>query len=101
MDEPSARRILQEVAGDSSRVIFVSHTEQRMAKRGISNAQIIRALRNGRIVEGPFPDPKMGAGWRLTLETLSAGDPLQVVVTIDEDEAGNQVLVITAFWSSN
>jgi hypothetical protein len=99
MDEPSARRILREVAEDSSRVIFVSHAEHRMAQRGISTAQIMRALRNGWIVEGPLPDPKMGQGWRLTLETISAGDPLQVVVTIYEDESGNQALVITAYWS--
>lgn len=91
----SARRVLTELAADSSRVFFTAHAEERMRERIITRTQVLRCLRHGSITEGPARDPH--GKWVVRMEVLSAGDVLRVVAALDNDGDGNLVLVITTY----
>lgn len=61
-----------------------------MISRRINFSQILACLEKGKITEGPYLDIK--GYWRSTMEHLSAGDELAVVVSFNSRES---VVVIT------
>jgi hypothetical protein len=87
-----ARRILRWAAEDTWRIEWTRHVLKRMRERRISPTQVLRCLRNGRIVRGPYRDDR--GGWLCELEGMSAGVPLRVVVAV---EPPSGVIVIAAF----
>ena len=96
MDRPQAQAILADLARDSGNIIVTHHAQERMDERGITWRQVVRCLEKGTITEGPAPDLK--GGWKLTVETISAGDPLAVVAAVTEDAQGNKAIVVTAYY---
>ena len=96
----SARSILKEiVCADDGRVFFVRHAEEQMTQRHITRQQVLRCLKAGRIVEGPYRDPQSG-DWKVNMEVMSAGIVVGAVAALDFDEdiRQNISIVITAFY---
>lgn len=91
----SAKKILQEVAKTSSRVLFTRHAERRMKQRNITRLQVIKSLQRGLIIEGPVRDVK--GNWNLTIQAITSGDEINVVAAIDSDSEGNYIIVITTY----
>lgn len=96
LNAASARKILDQICRDTSRIFIVKHAEERMVTRNITRVQVIKCLRHGVIIEGPYRECKSG-NWRLKLESRSSGDTVRVVAELDTDEDGNYVLIITTF----
>jgi hypothetical protein len=90
-----ARQLVREIAKDSGRVVFTHHAEVKMRKRHITRTQVLRCLAHGGVSEGPAPDVK--GNWTMTLEVLSAGELVTVVVALARDKAGDMIVVITAY----
>ena len=91
----NAKRILTEIAKESSRVFFTDHAEKRMKKRKITRVQVIRCLQYGKFSEEPYLDIK--GNWKFNIDTFSAGEHLTVAAVCERDESGNHVVVITAY----
>lgn len=91
-----AREILREASKNSARVFFSPHARKQMAKRKITDVQVLRCLANGQIKEGPARGIK--GNWEVAMESLSAGDVLRVAAALDLDEDGNYVVIITAYY---
>jgi len=87
--------MLREIAKDSSRVSFLDHAEDSMEERGITRPQVLRCLREGKIIQGPGIDD-FGL-WRMGLKTIAAGDIVKVIASLDYDDKGNYVIVITTY----
>lgn len=75
---------------------LLGHAQARMDERGITWRQVVRCLAKGYITEGPAPDQK--GGWKVTVETVSAGDQLAVVAAVNKDAQGNKAIVVTTFY---
>lgn len=67
-----------------------------MRKRRITRVQVLRCLANGKITEGPARGIK--GNWKVSVEALSAGDVLRVVAALDQDDRGNYVIIVTAYY---
>ena len=91
----SALNIIRELAKESQKVFFTNHARERMSQRNIATSQIFRCLKTGVITEEPFRDPK--GNWKLTLESMCAGDLITVAVVLDHNEQGNYILIITTY----
>lgn len=90
-----ALQIVREAAKDSARVFLTAHAQKRMSQRHITLVQVLRALRLGRLREGPARDTMKG-GWKCTVEHYSAGDSVGVAVSIESIQSTG-VTVITVF----
>lgn len=90
-----ARRLLDTITQDSSRIDFTTHARDRMRERGFTTSQVLCCLKHGRIVEGPARDVK--GNWKLNIQGLSAGDVLTCVVALDHDQRGDHAIVVTVF----
>lgn len=90
-----AKKILQQIAADPSRVFFTNHAEERMVERSITRKQVLCCIKHGAIIEGPYREPN--ASWKLKLETISAGDRVTTVCVLDYDDNGNYCLIVTVF----
>jgi len=88
-----ALEVVREIAKDSGRVVMLPHARKRMSERKISLTQILRCLEKGAVVEGPARSAN--GNWELKLEDCYAGEVIQVVLALDNDKAGNKILVIT------
>ena len=91
----NAKRILKEIAKESSRVFFTDHAEKRMKERKIIRTQVLRCLQYGEFSEEPYLDIK--GNWKFTIGTFSAGEHLTVVAAFERNERGDHVIVITAY----
>lgn len=92
----SARKIVGEIAEDSSKVFFTHHAESRMVERRITRSQVLRCLRHGVVIEGPYRDTH--GSWKLNMEVASAGSVITVVVVLDWRESiGDYAIVITTY----
>lgn len=90
-----AKEQIGSIAKYSERIFFTRHAEERMHERKITRTQIQRCLCHGRIIEGPYRDTY--GDWKVTIETLSAGDPIKVVAVLQKDKNGSLILIITAY----
>jgi len=91
-----AKQILKEIVeADDGRVFFARHAEQRMVERGITRKQVLCCMKNGRFAEEPHRGP--GGDWKMTLDSVSAGDVITVVAALDYDHERNITIVITAY----
>lgn len=65
-----------------------------MIEREISTRQVLDVLRRGRIREGPHRDDD--GDWRMNLwKRSAAGQRVEVVLALCEDERGDTLTVIT------
>ncbi len=95
----AARRIIKEIAEDSSRVILTTHAKQRMRKRKISLAQVLNCLKSGQVDEGPASN--MYGDWQCTMRWKNAGDFVRVAVAIEHDpDTHKRLIVITVMYES-
>lgn len=94
LSDPAAKRLLHQVADDTSRVIFTDHAKAQMRKRKITPVQVINCLKKGRISESPVLDHH--GNWKLTIERYACGEQIGCAVAIDM--SGPKAIVITAFW---
>lgn len=90
-----AKEQIAEIAKNSGRVFFTDHAEERMIKRKITRKQVHCCLKHGVVIENPVRD--LYGDWKVTLETLSAGDPITVVAVLRKDKKGELILVITSY----
>ena len=91
----SATRLVREVVNDSSRVFFTAHARLRMRQRHIDRSQVFDVLSCGRVIEDPA---RQAAGdWLFKMRYVSKGDDVTVVVSLDQDEEGNLVAVVTVY----
>ncbi len=91
----SAQRLVRELAQDSARVFFTKHARLRMRQRHIDRGQVVDVLTLGRVVEEPA---RQAAGdWLFKMAYVSKGDDVTVVVSLDQDEDGNLVAVVTVY----
>ncbi|MDP7221965.1 MAG: DUF4258 domain-containing protein [Alphaproteobacteria bacterium] len=92
---PSAEdmaRHINRLAGDSGNVILTDHARERMQERKITFRHIITCLRKGRVIEGPYQEPR--GSWRCTMIRAVSGVEINIPVAVNfEDE----VIVITVF----
>ncbi|MDE2486136.1 MAG: DUF4258 domain-containing protein [Alphaproteobacteria bacterium] len=51
---------IRELAADSAKVFFSPHAQEQMAKRGITDAEVIRGLKLGEISGLPWHEPEIG-----------------------------------------
>jgi len=90
------KETIQDIAMKSSeRVYFTNHATERMQERDITNIQVIRCLRHGKVIEGPSVNMK--GNWKLTMEIISSGDLIRVVSELDRNKEGDYVVIITAY----
>jgi len=90
-----ARKMVKEIAADSSRVMLTTHAKQRMRLRKISMTQVLCCLTNGHVVEGPARDAS--GNWKFNMTVISAGEVITTTVALDNKGAGNYAVVITVF----
>jgi hypothetical protein len=97
LSKPSALQIIRDVAEkDTARVIYTHHALKRMRERKITTLQVLKCLRKGQIVEGPALGIK--GNWECKLSWQHAGDVINVVVAIDQDQnTGEKVLIVTVY----
>jgi hypothetical protein len=84
---------IRRLAARSENVAVIAHGKVRKRERRISHADILRVLRKGVCVEGPYIAAKSGLWW-LNVEGRSAGEPLTCVVEIVWRK---KLLVVTVF----
>jgi len=90
-----AMQVIAEIVKDTSNVIITDHAQEKMIERGITAVQILKCLKNGRIIEGPYRETR--GNWKMNINCFSAGEPLTVVVVLDNQGNGNLTIVITAY----
>lgn len=91
-----AKRIITTIKKENpERILFTKHASERMVERGITNRQIMKCIEHGYVVEGPYRD--IYGNWKMTMETISAGDRISTVAVLDRDSSGNYCLIVTVF----
>lgn len=90
-----AKKLIKDIAADSSRVVFTAHAEKRMSQRKITRTQVLRCLTHGHVIEGPAPSIK--GNWEMKMEVMSAGEIVAVVAALEKDDSGNFAVIITVF----
>lgn len=90
-----AKKLIKDIAADSSKVVFTAHAEKRMSQRKITRTQVLRCLTHGHVIEGPAPSIK--GNWEMKMEVMSAGEIVAVVAALEKDDSGNFAVIITVF----
>ena len=75
---------VSELAKETFNIHWTKHALERMEEREITMRQALSTLRLGHIEGDPEPDED--GGWKLVLARRSAGSPVRVVVSLDDDE---------------
>jgi nitrous oxide reductase len=66
-----------------------------MKQRHIDRSQVMQVLSWGRVIEVPA---RQAAGdWLFRMFYVSQGDEVTVVVSLDQDENGNLIAVVTVY----
>jgi hypothetical protein len=91
LSRPEAQRILREAAHDGRVGFEEAHCRRRMVERGVTEEDVLKCLRLGRITEGPALNPR--GNWKMTVHRFAAGEELDVVAVIEVPDDG--VIVVT------
>lgn len=94
LSKPTATKLIRDAAENTSLVFFTAHARERMAKRSITGGQIIKVLKSGAIIEGPFNNIAHG-NWECLIQGYSAGVNMQVKVAIETND--KNVLIVTVY----
>lgn len=88
-----ALTFLKELADEGDRVFPTQHAYQRMDEREVTFSQVLCVLRRGTLTDGP----KLGeqTTWEMRYRADCAGQDVSVVASIDKDQMGNLIAVIT------
>ncbi|WP_126456878.1 DUF4258 domain-containing protein [Sulfuriflexus mobilis] len=95
MTQRRALQLIRTAAQETDRVEWSSHAKKRMRQRKVSMTQVLRVLKTGGILEGPYEDIKTGH-WKCRLEQFTAGDNVNVVVAIERNEDSTPIIIVTA-----
>jgi len=95
MTERRALQLIRSAVKQTSRVGWSQHATKRMRQRKVSMSQVLRVLKTGGIIEGPYEDLKTGH-WLCKLTQFTAGDDVSVVIAIEKDEDLTPIIVVTA-----
>lgn len=96
LDDKSAKDLITELAKDSSKVFFTSHAEERMLERDFTRPHVMKCLKGGQVVEGPYKEAK--GNWKVNVKLSNACGDIEVVLVLDYDLVReNYILVITVF----
>lgn len=87
-----AKRVVQKMAKDSSKVFVVPHAKKRQEKHGISRRQIMNCLQKGTVTEGPFVN--IHGNWQVNMTRVAAGEEITCTVAIEWER---QLVVVTVF----
>ena len=79
--------------GDDSCIQHASHLYDQMALRDITIRQVMKALRSGRLEQGPYIEKD--DCWRMRYRDFVAGDDISVVVQLEVSKMGEYLVVIT------
>jgi hypothetical protein len=79
--------------GDDSCIEHEVHLLKRLDERDIAYEQVLRVLRNGRLVEGPYLRESLC--WRMRYRDFDAGDDLSVVAELEQRKMGEFLIVVT------
>ncbi|MEN3157096.1 DUF4258 domain-containing protein [Alkalimonas sp. NCh-2] len=91
--DAEVKQFLRNAAEDSGKVFYTAHAEQRAAERDIDRLDVIRILRAGAIVEGPYFDNSKG-NYRLTVEGKTSGRWIRVAVAVQPVEPENRSFAV-------
>ncbi|MGE4240580.1 hypothetical protein [Ramlibacter sp.] len=95
MAQPSLRQLerhIRSCAGDTSNIVWLPHSEQRMRQRKVTRAMALDVLRQG-ILSRP-PEPEMRAtGLRCSMTRFVAG--IQVVVVVYVEHPAPDLTIVT------
>lgn len=97
MAQPSPQQLekhIRRCALDTSNVLFQLHAKRRMRERHVTLAMVYEALRRGRLVAPPEPDPRY-PGLRCRMQHFVAGVNLAVVVYVHMPQP--DLIVVTVF----
>jgi hypothetical protein len=94
MSDPTALKLLREIAEDSGNIIFTNHARERMRERKVTPSQVLACLKQGFASEPVALDPH--GNWKLTVQHRVAGVELNVSVAID---VPTRAIIITVFRS--
>ncbi len=93
LDDVSALKIVKDLAKDSANVVMTHHNKNRQNKRHVSDMEIIKCLRHGRVVESVHRTSK--GNWKLTIQHYLMHRTIRVAVAIDNCDNGNYLIVVT------
>lgn len=95
MSDATMQRIIRRLAQDSGNVFLTPHARKRMRQRKITLLQVVKCLQSGSISEPAHQDIR--GNWKCTLAYRWAGDEVNVVASLDRDENGDWIAVVTVF----
>ncbi|MCE9522327.1 MAG: DUF4258 domain-containing protein [Alphaproteobacteria bacterium] len=75
-----ARKVIREIASDDARLLISTHARERMERRSVSIDDVLKVVRTGLIVEGPYLGVK--GDWRVELQRSLSEDVVSVAVAI-------------------
>ena len=93
LNDATALKMVKELAKDSSNVVMVHHANTRKSQRDVSDLEILKCLRNGRIVESVHRTPQ--GNWKLTIGHFLMQRNIHVAVALDNGDDGNYLIVVT------
>ena len=89
-------RTIRKYAEDSANIIFTAHAQERMEERDISDADVLRILRNGDL-RGVVVQAEEKSGYKLKMVHLLRGNREAGVVTIIFSNT-TELRVVTVEW---
>ena len=93
LNDATALKMVKELAKDSSNVVMVHHANIRKDQRQVSDLEILKCLRNGRVVESVHRTTH--GNWKLTIGHYLMQRNIRVAVALDNGNDGNYLIVVT------
>lgn len=90
----NAKRIVNERAVDTGRVVLTFHAQERMEERGIVSDEVYRILRTGSVFAPPIRNEQ--GDWQVEVEKRMPGGRDVAVVTVVPRDDG--LVVRTVMW---
>lgn len=88
--------LIRDESQDTSKVFFTTHAQQQMRSRGITNACVLDALRNGQLRRTPEPNLMKG-NLECRMERFSTGRGIAVVVAVSDEDP--DLIIVTAMYT--
>src|SRR5258708_1736069 len=92
----TALRIIRESI-DDGRVIVTAHFSERMDERGLMWPDVLSAIESPTDVRDDGLD-RIGRPKWIVGGPTSDDVPIEIVCVLDEDEAGNAIVLVTLYW---
>ncbi len=93
LNDATALKMVKELATDSSNVFMAHHATIRKGQRHVSDLEILKCLKNGRVVESVHKTAH--GNWKLTIGHFLMQRNIRVAVALDNGDDGNYLIVVT------